>query len=88
VEMIELDIAMGNDLITRTHDLAKRYFGDDGDESLARVLEIAFAMRSLWSYSITRGQQEASEAVSTWEFPDSATNRESNAGIQNWLFRR
>ena len=88
MEMIELDIAMENDLITKTRDLAVRYFGDDGDASLAQVLEMAFTMRCLWSRSVRMGQQETGEAVSTWEFPESTTKRENNVGIQNWLFRR
>jgi len=86
--MIELDIAMENDLITKTRDLAVRYFGDASDASLAQVLEMAFTMRCLWSRSVTRGQQETSEAVSTWEFPESTTTRENNVSIQNWLFSR
>ena len=88
MEMIELDIAMGNDLIAKTRDLAVRYFGDDSDASLAQVLEMAFTMRCLWSRSVKQGQQETGEAVSTWEFPESTTNRENNVSIQNWLFRR
>ena len=88
MEMIELDIAMPNDLITKTCDLAVRYFGDDSDASLAQVLEMAFTMRCLWSRSVRMGQQDTDEAVSTWEFPESTTNRENNVSIQNWLFRR
>ena len=88
MEMIELDIAMENDLITKTRDLAVRYFGDASDASLAQVLEMAFTMRCLWSRSVTRGQQDTSEAVSTWEFPESAVKQESSDSIQNWLFRR
>jgi len=86
--MIEIDIVMENDLITKTRDLAVRYFGDASDASLTQVLEMAFTMRCLWSRSVTRGQQETGEAVSTWEFPESNTNRENNVSIQNWLFRR
>jgi len=88
VEMIELDIVMENDLITKTRDLAVRYFGDDSEASLTQVLEMAFTMRCLWSRSVRMGQQETGEAVSTWEFPESTTNREINVSIQNWLFRR
>ena len=88
MEMIELDIAMEKDLITKTRDLAVRYFGDDSEVSLAQVLEMAFTMRCLWSHSVTRGQQETSEAVSTWDITESTTNRENNVSIQNWLFRR
>ena len=88
MEMIELDIVMQNDLIIKTRDLAVRYFGDDSDASLAQVLEVAFTMRCIWSHSVTRRQQETSEAVSTWEFPESNANRDNNVSIQNWLFRR
>jgi len=88
VEIIELDIVMENDLIAKTRDLALRYFGDDSDASLAQVLEMAFTMRCLWSHSVRMGQQETGEAVSTWEFPESTTDRENNGSIQNWLFRR
>ena len=88
MEIVDLDIEMDNDLIVKTRALALRYFGDDGDASLAQVLEVAFRMRCLWSLSVSRGQQETDEAVSTWEFPESSTNRENNVSIQNWLFRR
>ena len=88
MEMTELDIAMDNGLITKTRDLAVRYFGDDSDASLTQVLEMAFTMRCLWSRSVRMGQQETDEAVSTWEFPESNTNRENNVSMQNWLFRR
>jgi hypothetical protein len=50
VEMVELNIEIDNDLIAKTRDLALRYFGDDGDASLAQVLEVAFTMRCLWSH--------------------------------------
>lgn len=88
MEMVELDIEMDNDLIAKTRDLAVRYFGDDSEVSLAQVVEVAFNMRSLWSHSIRIGQQETGEAVSTWDFPESAANRENNVSIQKWLFRR
>ena len=88
LEMIELDIAMANDLIAKTRDLALRYFGDDSDASLAQVLEMAFTMRCLWSRSVRIGQQETGEAVSKWEFPESKIRQEDNGSIQKWLFRR
>jgi hypothetical protein len=88
VEMIELEIGMDNDLITKTRDLAVRYFDDDSDACLAQVVEVAFKMRSLWSRSIKQGQQETSEAVSTWEFPESTIREGNNDSIQKWLFRR
>jgi len=88
VEMIELEIAMDNDLIAKTRDLAVRYFDDDSDACLAQVVEVAFKLRSLWSRSIKQGQQETSEAVSTWESLKSTLGRENSNSIQNWLFRR
>jgi len=88
VEMVELDIEMGNDLIAKTYDLALRYFGDDSEASLAQVLEVAFRMRSLWSQLVERGQQETDEAVSRWEFAESPSIRENSDRIRHWLFRR
>lgn len=86
--MIELDIVMGDDLIAKTRDLAVRCFGDDGDESLARVLELAFAMRCLWSQSVVRGQQEVNGVVSNWESSGSSVTEDDTGAINNWLFRR
>jgi len=88
VEMVELDIEMGNDLIAKTHDLAVRYFGDDSDASVAQVLEVAFRMRCLWSRSVKEGQQETDEAVTEWEFPGPPVTKENNGTIRDWLFRR
>ena len=88
METVELEVEMDNELITKTHNLALRYLGDDTDASLARVIEVAFRMRCLWSRSIERGQDETEEAISKWEFPKSQANQENNGSIQNWLFRR
>ena len=88
MEMVDLDIDMDNDLIAKTYELAIRYFGDDSEVSLAQVLEMAFRMRFLWSHSVKQGQLETDEVISKWEFPESTPNRENNASIQNWLFRR
>jgi hypothetical protein len=86
--MVELEIEMGNDLVAKTRDLAVRYFGDDGDESLARVLQLAFAMRCPWSHSVKGGQHEVNEAVSNWEFPESSVTEGNRATLNDWLFRR
>ena len=88
MEMMELDIVMGDDLIAKTRNLAVRYFGDDGDESLARVLQLAFAMRCLWSQSVVSGQHEVNEVVSNWEFSESQVTGEDAGTINDWLFRR
>jgi len=85
--MVELDIEMDNNLVSKTRELANRYFGDDSDGSLAQVLELAFRMRSLWGHAVRVGQQETDETVSRWEFQESV-NRDNNGNIQKWLFRR
>ena len=86
--IVELDVEIDNDLIAKTRDLALRYFGDDGDASLAHVLEVAFRMRCLWSYSVQSGQHDVNEVVSNWEFPESPVTEENTGTINNWLFRR
>jgi len=86
--MVDLDIEMDNDLISKTRDLAVRYFGDNSDVSLAQVLEVAFRMRCLWSHSVKEGQLETDEAVSKWEFAESPVTRENSGAIRRWLFRR
>lgn len=88
MEMVELNIVMGDDLIGKTRDLAMRYFGNDNDASLARVLQLAFAMRRLWSQSVLGGQHEVNEVVSNWEFSESPANGEDTNTINDWLFRR
>jgi hypothetical protein len=88
LETVELNIVMGDDLIGKTRDLAVRYFGDDNDESLARVLQLALAMRCLWSQSVQGGQHEVDEVVSNWEFSESSVSEENTGTISSWLFRR
>jgi hypothetical protein len=88
MELVEINVEMGKDLISRTHELAMKYFGDDSDMSLAQVLETAFRMRCLWSRSVKQGQSETDEVVSKWEFLDSPINRGNTGIIQDWLFRR
>ena len=88
VAQIELEIRMDKELIDKTRNLATRYFGDDSEESLAQVLEIAFKMRCLWSSSIIKGQEETDEAISQWQFPESPVTGEDSDKIRRWLFRR
>lgn len=88
MQTVELDIEMADDLISKTRDLAMRYFGNDGDESLARLLALAFLMRWLWSHSVQSGQHEVNEAVSNWEFLESPLTEENTGTINSWLFRR
>ena len=88
MQTVELDITMGDDLVAKIRDLAVQYFGDDGDESLARVLQLAVAMRCLWSHSVQSGQHEVNEVVSNWEFSESPTTEENTDTVNNWLFRR
>jgi len=86
--MVELNLVVGDDLVAKTRDLAVRYFGDDKDESLARVLQLALAMRCLWSQSVQDKQIEIDEAVSNWEFSESQVTGEDTGTINDWLFRR
>jgi hypothetical protein len=86
--MVDLDIAMDEGLVVKTRDLARHYFGDDSEEALVQVLEVALRMRSLWSRSVRQGQLETDEVVSNWEFPESTMNGENSINVQNWLFRR
>ncbi len=88
MEKVELEIELNNELITKTRNLALRYFGDDTDASMAQVLEAAFRMRCLWSCLVISGQRETDEAVSRWEFSESLVTRENTGTIKNWLFRR
>jgi hypothetical protein len=88
LETVELDIVMDEDLVGKTRDLAARYFGDDSDESLARVLQLAFAMRCLWSQSVQEGRREVDEVVSNWEFSQSLVSEEDTGTVSTWLFRR
>ena len=74
--------------IGKTRDLAARYFGDDMDESLVRVLQLALVMRCIWSRSVQGGQNEVDEVVSNWEFSESPASEEDTDTISNWVFRR
>jgi hypothetical protein len=86
--MVELNIEMDCGLIAKTRDLAVRYFGDEGDASLAQVLEVAFRMRCLWSHSVKVGQLDTDEVISKWEFTESPVTGENSGTIHRWLFRR
>jgi len=88
VQTVELDLVMSDGLISKTRDLARRYYGDDSDESLARVLELAFEMRYLWSQSVQGGQHEVDEVISSWEVSESPAGEENTGTISSWLFRR
>ena len=88
MEMVELSVQMGDELVAKIRDLTLRYFGDDTDASQAQVLEVAFGMYCLWAHSVRKGQQETDEAVSSWEFSESPVTEENTGNISNWLFRR
>jgi hypothetical protein len=88
MEKVELEVEMDIGLVDEAYNLAQRYFGDESEASLERVLELAFRMRQLWSRSVERGQLETDEVVSKWEFPESTAKQENNSSIQDWLFRR
>ncbi len=88
METEDLEISMDSDLIAKTRELAIQCFGDDSEESLARVLEIALKMRCFWSRSVKQGQQDTDEAITTWEFSPSSSSNEATDDIRGWLFRR
>jgi hypothetical protein len=88
METVEFEIEMDNDLIHKARKLAIRYFGDDTDASLARVIELAVRIRCLWSGSVEKGRDDTEEAVSQWEFHQSLGISENGDSINEWLFRR
>ncbi len=88
VEMVELDVQMGDDLIAKVRNLALRYFGDDTDASQAQVLEAAIRMRCFWSRLVKEGQKEIEETITEWEFLPFPATKENDTIIRNWLFRR
>ena len=88
MEMLELDIEMTNDLVAKVHNLAQRYFGNDDDPSLSKVLEVAFNMRYLLSHSIEGGHLGTDEVVTDWEVPKSTQKPENSDCVREWLFRR
>lgn len=86
--MVDLEVEADADLISKVDHLALSYFGDSSDASRARVVEVAFRMRCLWSRLVERGESEIAEPMTTWEFPAlTVVNNDAN-GIRRWLFRR
>ena len=88
METVELEVDVDNGLIAKTQGLARRYFGDDSERSMAQVLELAFRMRNIWRSSIKIGQQDTDEPISDWAFSKSVDSQGNNASVQDWLFRR
>lgn len=86
--MAEIDIYAENSLLDEIARVARRQYGDDSEASVGRVVETALEMRILWSGSITRGQDETEEAVSKWQFPESAATADDENDIRQWIFRR
>jgi hypothetical protein len=85
---VDLDIELDSELVAQIRDLALRYFGDESEESLGRVLALAFRIRCLWSHSILKGYSETDEPVTTWEFSESNDADKSSDSVTDWLFRR
>ncbi|NVM22819.1 MAG: hypothetical protein HWN68_13690 [Desulfobacterales bacterium] len=61
--IVGLEIEADADLISKVDDLALSYFGDASDASKARVLEVAFQMRCLWSRLVEGGEKEVDEPL-------------------------
>lgn len=86
--MVDLEVEADAELNSIVNDLALRYFGDGGDVSRGRVLEVAFRMRCLWSSGMEGSKREIEEPVVSWEFPDGQLPQQPPGHVTNWLFRR
>ena len=83
---VEIDVEMEDELKFHVRSLALKYFGDDTQESISLVLELAFKMRLFFSNSVKKCQNEIGEPVSNWDFTESSEPNTDN--VQAWLFRR
>jgi len=86
--MAELEIELTKDLIEGVRRLAVRHYGDGGDASVRRVVEVALEMRLCWLDLMKGGGNEVEEPTVHWEFADMPLRVQAPAEIQDWLFRR
>lgn len=86
--MAEVEISISDEMLEQVSQLAIKQYGDGSETSKGRVVETALKMRTLWSYSIIKGQDEIEEAISHWEFLQSTITGENGNDINAWLFRR
>jgi hypothetical protein len=86
--MAEVEINIRDEMRKQIDRLTVKQYEDDSEASRKRVIQTALKMRTLWSYSIIKGQDETEEAISYWEFPQSAITSENGHNINEWLFRR
>ena len=85
VKMLEIEI--GNELIDGIKDLARRHYGDNGDNSVSRVVENALLVRLMLLDELGSAAQEVGEPIINWE-PQEPEGEKAKAEIQDWLFRR
>ena len=85
VKMLEIEI--GNELIDGIKDLAIRHYGDNGDNSVLRVVENALLVRLTLLEELGSAGQEVDEPIINWE-PQEPEGERAKAEIQDWLFRR
>jgi hypothetical protein len=86
--MAEVEISISDEMLEQISQLAIKQYGDGSETSKGRVVETAVKMRTLWSCSIMKGQDEIEEAISRWEFSQTPISGENGDIINNWLFRR
>ncbi len=84
VKMLEIEI--GNELIDGIKDLAIRHYGDNGDNSVSRVVEDALLMRLVLLEGLGSAGQEVGEPIINWE-PQESSEEGPTCRIQDWLFR-
>ena len=85
VKMLEIEI--GNELIDGIKDLAKRHYGDNGDDSVSRVVEDALLVRLVLLEGLGSAGQEIDGPIIKWE-PQEPDGETPKIEIQAWLFRR
>ncbi|MGD0779620.1 MAG: hypothetical protein ABR954_02400 [Dehalococcoidales bacterium] len=86
--MAEVEINISDEMLEQINQLAIKQYGDGSETSKGRVIETALKMRTLWSCSIMKGQDEIEEAISRWEFSQSPIPGENDDSVNKWLFRR
>ena len=79
-----LEIEIGSELIDGIKDLAIRHYGDNGDNSVSRVVEDALLVRLMLLEGLGSAGQEVGEPIINWE----PGNEQTKPEINDWLFRR
>jgi len=85
--MTNLELCLEDKLLKGIGELAVKHYGEDSESSRKRVVEAALKMRIVWSRSVEKGQQETDETVTSWEFSEPPTDKDTGT-VSDWLFRR